>query len=29
MHQGAAKEDITAIVRYVERDAGFAMPKTR
>jgi 2-hydroxy-3-oxopropionate reductase len=29
MHKGAAKEDITAIVRYVERDAGFEMPKTR
>jgi 3-hydroxyisobutyrate dehydrogenase-like beta-hydroxyacid dehydrogenase len=29
MYQGAAKEDLTAIVRYVERDAGFEMPKTR
>ena len=29
MHQGAAKEDLTAIVKYVERDAGFTMPKTR
>ena len=29
MHQGAAKEDITAIVKYIERDAGFAIPKTR
>jgi 2-hydroxy-3-oxopropionate reductase len=29
MHKGAAKEDLTAIVKYVERDAGFAMPKTR
>ena len=29
MHKGAAKEDITAIVRYIERDSGFAMPKTR
>ena len=29
MHKGAAKEDITAIVKYVERDAGFEMPKTR
>jgi 2-hydroxy-3-oxopropionate reductase len=29
MHKGGAKEDITAIVRYIERDAGFAMPKTR
>jgi 2-hydroxy-3-oxopropionate reductase len=29
MYRGAAKEDLTAIVKYVERDAGFAMPKTR
>ena len=29
MHQGAAKEDLTAIVKYVERDVGFEMPKTR
>jgi 3-hydroxyisobutyrate dehydrogenase-like beta-hydroxyacid dehydrogenase len=29
MHQGAAKEDLTAIVKYIERDAGFQMPKTR
>ena len=29
MHQGAAKEDLTAIVKYVERGAGFEMPKTR
>ncbi len=29
MHQGAAKEDLTAIVKYIERDAGFEMPKTR
>ena len=29
MHQGAAKEDLTAIVKYVERDAGFQIPKTR
>ena len=29
MHQGAAKEDLTAIVKYVERDAGFTMPRTR
>ncbi len=29
MHLGAAKEDLTAIVKYVERGAGFAMPKTR
>src|SRR3954447_1035050 len=29
VHKGAAKEDLTAIVKYVERDAGFEMPKTR
>ena len=29
MHQGAAKQDLTEIVKYVERDAGFEMPKTR
>jgi len=29
MFKGAAKEDLTAIVKYVERDAGFEMPKTR
>jgi 3-hydroxyisobutyrate dehydrogenase-like beta-hydroxyacid dehydrogenase len=29
MQKGAAKEDLTAIVKYVERDAGFQMPKTR
>jgi 2-hydroxy-3-oxopropionate reductase len=29
MHKGAAKEDITAIVKYVERDARFEIPKTR
>jgi 2-hydroxy-3-oxopropionate reductase len=29
MHKGAAKEDLTAIVKYVERDAGFEIPKTR
>jgi len=29
MYQGAAKEDLTAIVKYVERDAGFSIPKTR
>jgi 2-hydroxy-3-oxopropionate reductase len=29
MHKGAANEDLTAIVKYVERDAGFEMPKTR
>ena len=27
--QGAAQEDLTAIVKYVERDAGFEIPKTR
>jgi len=29
MHKGAAKEDLTAIVKYIERDAGFELPKTR
>jgi len=29
MHRGAAKDDLTAIVKYIERDAGFEMPKTR
>lgn len=29
MHQGAAKEDLTTIVKYIERDAGFQIPKTR
>jgi hypothetical protein len=29
MHKGAAKEDLTAIVKYIERDADFEMPKTR
>ena len=29
MFQGAAKEDLTAIVKYVERGAGFEIPKTR
>ena len=29
MHQGGAKEDITGIVKYIERDAGFEIPKTR
>ena len=29
MFRGAAKEELTAIVKYLERDAGFEMPKTR
>ena len=29
MHKGAEKEDLTAIVKYIERDSGFEMPKTR
>ena len=29
MQKGAAKEDLTAIVKYVEREAGFEIPKTR
>jgi hypothetical protein len=29
MFQGAAREDLTAIVKYVEQGAGFEMPRTR
>jgi hypothetical protein len=29
MHKGAAKEDLTAIVKYIERDARSEIPKTR
>ncbi len=29
MQKGAAKDDLTSIVRHVERDAGFEIPKTR
>ncbi len=29
MHQGAAREDLTAIVKYIERDADFEIPRTR
>jgi 2-hydroxy-3-oxopropionate reductase len=29
MHKGAAKEDLTAIVKYIEGDARFEIPKTR
>jgi 3-hydroxyisobutyrate dehydrogenase-like beta-hydroxyacid dehydrogenase len=29
MFQGAAKEDLTAIVKYIERASGFEIPKTR
>ena len=29
MFRGAAMEDLTAIVKYLERDAGFELPKTR
>jgi 2-hydroxy-3-oxopropionate reductase len=29
MHQGAARQDLTSIVQFVERDAGFEMAKTR
>ena len=29
MHKGASNEDLTKIVQYVERDAGYEMPKTR
>jgi 2-hydroxy-3-oxopropionate reductase len=29
MHKGAAKQDLTTIVQYIERDAGFEIAKTR
>ena len=29
MQKGAGKDDFTTIVRFVEREAGFEMPKTR
>ena len=29
MHRGAAKDDLTTIVKHIERDAGFEIPKTR
>lgn len=29
MFQGAAKDDLTSIVKFVERGAGFEIPKTR
>ncbi len=29
MQKGAAKDDLTSIVRHIERDAGFEIPKTR
>jgi 3-hydroxyisobutyrate dehydrogenase-like beta-hydroxyacid dehydrogenase len=29
MYQGAARQDLTAIVKYIELDAGFQIPKTR
>jgi hypothetical protein len=29
MHKGAATQDLTSIVQYIERDAGFEIPKTR
>jgi 2-hydroxy-3-oxopropionate reductase len=29
MHKGAAKEDLTAMVKYIEGDARFEIPKTR
>jgi 3-hydroxyisobutyrate dehydrogenase-like beta-hydroxyacid dehydrogenase len=29
MHKGAAAQDLTTIVRHIERDAGFELPKTR
>jgi len=29
IHKGAAGDDITAIAKYIEGDAGFEIPKTR
>lgn len=29
MQKGAAQEDMTTIVKYIERDAGFQIPQTR
>lgn len=29
MHKGAGHEDMTTIVKHIERDAGFEIPKTR
>ena len=29
MFQGAAKDDLTSIVKFIERDAGFEIPRTR
>jgi 3-hydroxyisobutyrate dehydrogenase-like beta-hydroxyacid dehydrogenase len=29
MHQGMAKEDLTVIVKCIERNAGFEVPKPR
>jgi hypothetical protein len=29
MHQGAAKQALPASVKFIERDAGFEIPKTR
>src|SRR6516164_1930075 len=29
IHKGAAADDITAIAKYIERDSGFEIPKTR
>jgi 2-hydroxy-3-oxopropionate reductase len=29
IHKGTGKEDLTTIVKYIEQDAGFEMPKTR
>jgi hypothetical protein len=29
VYKGAADDDISTLVRHVERDASFEMPKTR
>jgi 3-hydroxyisobutyrate dehydrogenase-like beta-hydroxyacid dehydrogenase len=29
IHKGAGKEDLTTIVKHIEHDAGFEIPKTR
>ena len=29
MHQSTAQENLSVIVKYLERDAGFELPKTR
>ena len=29
IHKGTGKEDLTTIVKHIEHDAGFEIPKTR